>query len=85
MSEILHNRFHPSLGTWINILSLRLFVTSCDLNTSVHSEYHIFPIDTRALCVKLGMMWYSHALSGNQQTAPRSELFVGYSQQTAPT
>ena len=60
----LHNPFLLSLGPWMTILLLHFIVTCCALNTSVHPESHIFPIETNELCVWLDKMCPSHASSG---------------------
>ena len=63
VSGILHYLLLLSLGPYIIISSLRLVVTSWDLNSYFHPESQSFPIDTSEICMRLGMMFPSHASS----------------------
>ena len=63
MSGISHNPFLLSLGAWMIITPLRLIVTSCAFNSDVNPASQSFPIETSELCVRLGMVWPSHAYS----------------------
>ena len=46
------------------ISPLHLIITSCDLNSAVHPASPSLPIETSEMCVRLCMMWPSHASSG---------------------
>ena len=63
MSGIYHNLFLLSLGPWMTIFLLHLIFTSCVFNTALYPELQSFKVETRELCVRLGMMWPSNALS----------------------
>ena len=61
MSGIFHNPLLLSIDPWMIILPLRLIVTYCSLKSAVHPASHNFPIETSGICVRLGMMYPSHA------------------------
>ena len=63
VSGILHNPLLLSIGTWMVVLDLCLIVTSCALESAFHTSPNIFTIETSELCVRLGMIFTSHASS----------------------
>ena len=63
MSGVLHNPLLLSIGTWMVVLDLCLIVTSCALESAFHTSPNIFTIETSELCVRLGMIFTSHASS----------------------
>ena len=63
MSATIYNTLLISLVPWVIIFSLRLIVTSCAFNSAVHPESHILPMEKIYICVRLGMVWSSHASS----------------------
>ena len=58
------NPFLLSIGPWMIVLILCLIVTYFALDYAMHLEFHSLKIDTRELCVRLGMICLSHDSSG---------------------
>ena len=56
------------------IILLCFIVTFCALNSDVYPASHIFPIEKCEKCVRLGMMWASHAYSGKAEKYSRHGL-----------
>ena len=49
-------------------------MTSCALNTAVHLSSQSFSIGISEMCVRLGMICYSHALSGKEGKSSKCAL-----------